>query len=235
MALSFSLGQLQEAVVDFLFPRRCIGCGRTGAFLCAGCRQTLPRLLPPFCWTCGKPESSGGLCPTCWGRQTEIDGIRSPFRFEGLIRQAIHELKYRNLKAISGSLAELLADYLQANPVPGEILVPVPLYPRRLRERGYNQSGLLARELGRLIDLPVVEDSLYRSREGLSQAKSATVEDRRRNVADAFACRDQRLYGKHVLLVDDVCTSEATLEACAAALRTAEAVSVWGLTVARET
>jgi len=151
------------------------------------------------------------------------------------MRQAIHELKYRNLRAICGSLAEFLAAYLQANPVPGEVLVPVPLHSRRLRERGYNQSSLLARELGRLTALPIVEDSLYRSKDGLPQAKTATAEDRRRNVADAFACGDQKLSGKYVLLVDDVCTSGATLEACAAVLKAAGAVSVWGLTLARET
>jgi ComF family protein len=151
------------------------------------------------------------------------------------MRQAIHELKYHNLRAICSSLAEFLAAYLQVNPVPGEVLVPVPLYPRRLRERGYNQSSLLARELGRLTALPVVEDSLYRSKDGLPQAKTATAEDRRRNVTDAFSCRDGKLSGKHVLLVDDVCTSGATLEACAVALKAAGAVSVWGLTLARET
>ena len=151
------------------------------------------------------------------------------------MRQAIHELKYHNLRAICGSLAEFLAAYLQVNPVPGEVLVPVPLHPRRLRERGYNQSGLLARGLGKLTALPIVEDSLYRSKDGLPQAQTATAEDRRRNVADAFSCRDQKLSGKHVLLVDDVCTSGATLEACAVALKAAGAVSVWGLTLARET
>ena len=227
-------GRLRHTVIDFFFPRYCVGCGRVGDFLCSSCYQKLPRLLPPFCRKCGKPESSGGLCPTCWGWQTEIDGIRSPFRFDGAVRRAVHELKYHNLKAISGCLAELLVAYLQANSVTGEILVPVPLHPRRLRQRGYNQSSLLARELGKLTILPVIEDCLFRSKDSLPQAKTATVEDRRSNVANAFACRDQRLSGRHVLLVDDVCTSGATLEACAAALKATGAISVWGLTLARE-
>jgi len=227
-------GRLRHTVIDFFFPRYCVGCGRVGDFLCSSCYQKLPRILPPFCRKCGKPESSGGLCPTCWGWQTEIDGIRSPFRFDGAVRRAVHELKYHNLKAISGCLAELLVAYLQANSVTGEILVPVPLHPRRLRQRGYNQSSLLARELGKLTTLPVIEDCLFRSKGSLPQAKTATVEDRRSNVANAFACRDQRLSGRHVLLVDDVCTSGATLEACAAALKATGAISVWGLTLARE-
>ena len=225
---------LQRVVVDFFFPRYCVGCKREGAFLCNSCYQKLPRILPPFCQKCGKPETSGKLCPTCWGRQSEIDGIRSPFRFDGVMRRAIHEFKYHNLKAISGYLAELLAVYLKANPMAGEVLIPVPLHPRRLRQRGYNQSSLLAQELGKLTAMPVAENSLLRSRDSLPQAKTATVEDRRRNVSNAFVCKDQRLSEKHILLIDDVCTSGATLEACAAALKSSGVISVWGLTLARE-
>jgi ComF family protein len=227
-------GQLQEKLVDFFFPRRCVGCGEIGHFLCYRCQQKLPRLLKPFCRKCGKPESSGGLCPTCWGQETAIDGIRSVFRFEGVVRRAIHELKYRNLKAISGCLAALMADYLKDNQVNGEVLVPVPLHMRRLRERGYNQSGLLARDLGKLMTLPVIDDSLCRLKDSLPQARTTTVEERRRNVARAFNCRDDKLSGRRVILIDDVCTSGATLEACAKAVKVAGAVSVWGLTLARE-
>ena len=146
--------------MDSFFPRRCVGCGKGGAFLCPECLGKLPRLLPPLCPHCGRPQASGIVCPSCRQRQTKIDGIRSPFRFNEVIRKAIHQLKYRNLKTISPCLAELLADYLRSNPLPGEALVCVPLHPRRLRERGYNQSSLLARELGRRIDLPVIEDCL---------------------------------------------------------------------------
>ena len=234
IALSLLTGQLQEKLVDFFFPRRCVGCGKRGDFLCAGCRQRLPRLLGPFCQKCGKPESSGGLCSACWGQKTAIDGIRFVLRFEGVVRQAIHELKYRNLKAISGCLATLMASYLQDNPIHGEVLVPIPLHLRRLRERGYNQSSLLVGELGKLIALPVIDDGLHRLKDSLPQARTTTVEERRRNVANAFACRDEKLGGRSVILIDDVCTSGATLEACAGALKGAGAVSVWGLILARE-
>ena len=93
----------------------------------------------------------------------EIDGIRSPFRFEGVIRQAVHDLKYHNLRAISGCMAELMASYLRDTPIPADVLVPVPIHLRRLRERGYNQSILLAQELSKMIDLPVVADCLLSS------------------------------------------------------------------------
>jgi len=227
-------GKLIELAVDSFFPRRCVGCGKVGGFLCPECLGKLPRLLSPLCPNCGRPQASGIVCPDCRRRQTEIDGIRSPFRFDEVIRKAIHQLKYRNLKAISPCLAELLADYLRSNPLPGEALVCVPLHPRRLRERGYNQSGLLARELGGLIDLPVIENCLIRVKQAQPQVRAVDVEERRRNVADAFVCRDDKVSGKQIVLIDDVCTSGATLESCAAALKSKGAVSVWGLTLARE-
>jgi len=150
------------------------------------------------------------------------------------MRQAIHQLKYRNLRALAAPLAKLLNEYLSTNPVPGEVLVPVPLHQKRLRERGYNQSSLLAQELGKLTRLPVVGNCLIRQRHAPPQARTSTVDERRSNVADAFTCRDHRLRDKQVLLIDDVSTSGASLDACAAALKAAGAISVWGLVLARE-
>jgi len=227
-------GKLIELAVESFFPRRCVGCGKVGGFLCSECLGKLPRLLPPICPNCGRSQASGIVCPDCRQRQTEIDGIRSPFRFDEVIRKAIHQLKYRNLKAISPCLAELLADYLESNSLPGEALLCVPLHPRRLRERGYNQSGLLARELGRRVGMPVIEDCLIRVKQVQPQVRAVDVAERRKNVADAFVCRDERISGKQIILIDDVCTSGATLESCAAVLKSKGAASVWGLTLARE-
>ena len=228
------LTKLKGIALNLLFPQWCVGCGKEGDFICSSCRRSLPRIMPPLCPRCGRPQSSGILCPACVSWQAEIDGIRSPFRFEGVMRQAIHQLKYRNLRALAVPLAKLLQDYLTTSHVPGEALVPVPLHQKRLRQRGYNQSRLLAQELGKLINLPVVDDCLIRLRHAPPQARTSTVEERRSNVADAFTCRNRRLRGKQVLLVDDVSTSGATLDACAAALKTAGASSVWGLALARE-
>ena len=227
--------QLGETVVDFFFPPRCLGCGKTGSFLCDSCCHRLPRIFPPICNRCGRPESTGTFCPACWGWQSHIDGIRSPFRFDGVIRKAVHELKYRNLRAMAGQLASLLFHYLETNPITGDLLVPVPLHSRRLRERGYNQSSLIAKELSKLTLLPVTEGCLTRVKNNPPQARTTSADQRQLNVADAFACTDQRLHGKRVILIDDVCTSGATLEACATALKSAGASSVWGLTLARDT
>jgi ComF family protein len=226
--------KLKREALDLLFPKWCIGCGREGDFICASCRKLLPRLIPPLCPRCGRPQPEGRLCPGCASWQATIDGIRAPFRFEGLVRTAIHQLKYRNLRALSKTLAGFLGDYLDASPLPAAVLVPVPIHDQRLRERGYNQSRLLAQELSKLSGLPLVADCLIRKRPAPPQARTGTVAERRSNVAGAFACRDQRLESEAVLLIDDVATSGATLDACAAALKEAGASSVWGLTLARE-
>ena len=228
------VAKLKGMALDLLFPQHCVGCGKEGEFLCCSCRQSLPRITPPLCPRCGRPQPSGILCPSCVGWSAKIDGIRSPFRFDGAMREAIHQLKYRNLRALAVPLAKLLQDYLTTDPVPAEVLVPVPLHRKRLRERGYNQSSLLAQQLGKLADLPIVDDCLIRQRHAPPQARTATVEERQSHVTDAFACRDHRLRDKQVLLIDDVSTSGATLDACAAALKAGGATSVWGLVMARE-
>ncbi|MBI4303905.1 MAG: ComF family protein [Chloroflexi bacterium] len=228
------VAKLRGKALNLLFPQYCVGCGREREFICSSCRLSLPWLLPPLCPKCGRPQLNGILCPTCVSWQAHIDGIRSPFRFDGVMRQAVHQLKYRNLRALAPTLAKMLGNYLTDNPLPAEVAVPVPLHPKRLRERGYNQSELLAKELGKLTGLPVVTDCLIRQRLTPPQARTATVAERHSNVADAFVCRDQSRQEKQVLLIDDVATSGATLDACAAALKAAGAKSVWGLTLTRE-
>ncbi len=228
------VAKIKGIALDLLFPQHCVGCGKEGRFLCYSCRQSLSRITPPLCPRCGRHQPNGILCPGCVSWPAKIDGIRSPYRFDGVMRQAIHQLKYRNLRALITPLAKLLQDYLTTNPVPTEVLVPVPLHQKRLRERGYNQSSLLARELGKLTNLPVVNDCLIRQRHAPPQARTSTVEERRSNIANAFACRNHKLRDKQVLLIDDVSTSGATLDACAAALKAGGATSVWGLVMARE-
>jgi ComF family protein len=228
------LDEVKGKLIDFLFPPRCVGCGSEGVFVCASCQAGLSRLASPICPTCSKPLAQADSCPYCRKWKLEIDGIRSPFAFEGLARKAVHQLKYGHFKALAAPLGQLLAEYLEAERMPADVLVPVPLHSRRLRERGYNQSALLAAEIGRRNGLPAVTDSLVRLRHTKSQVKTTDAEERQRNMAGAFGCRDARLAGKRVLLVDDVCTTAATLNSCAGALKEAGAASVWGLALGRE-
>lgn len=233
--------EIKRMALDFLFPQKCVGCGKGGNLICPSCENSLPVVAPPICPLCGRPQASGVICPGCiaWlapatgSEQANIDGIRAPYRFEGTVRQAVHQLKYKNIRTLAPPLARLLKNYLVIHPIHADVIIPVPLHPKRLRERGYNQSALLATELGKLTGLPVVADCLVRQSHNSPQAKTATVEERRKNVAGAFICNDA-LRGKKVLVIDDVSTSGATLNACAAALKAGGAAEVWGLTVARE-
>jgi len=153
---------------------------------------------------------------------------------EGTIRQAVHQLKYKNLRALAPPLAQLMRDYLAANPLPGEALVPVPLHRKRLKERGHNQSQLLAEELSKLVALPVINNVLIRKHHTPPQARTTTAEERWSNITNAFTCISDKIKDKKVLLIDDVSTSGATLNACAQALKDAGAALVWGLVLARE-
>ncbi|MFW6150886.1 MAG: ComF family protein [Chloroflexota bacterium] len=221
-------------VLDFLFPPRCVGCGRVGRFLCEGCVGTLPRILPPVCPYCGRPQISDIACPQCAGHTLSIDAVRSPFRFEGAVRRAILELKYSRIRALAPVLASLVADYFVLNLLPGDVLVPVPLHRRRLKQRGYNQSELLAKDLSALTGVPMDTTSLARTGAEDPQVRAQDAAQRKMNVAGAFFCRDGSMQGRRVILVDDVCTSGATLEACACAVKQGGAASVRGFTVARQ-
>jgi ComF family protein len=232
--LTPQLIKLKGAALNLLFPQFCVGCRKEGNLICDSCRASMLSIEFPVCPRCGKPQPDGAFCRSCVNWQASIEGIRAPFQFEGVVREAVHQFKYRNLRTLALPLANLMSEYLIEHPVPGEVIVPVPLHHQRLRERGYNQSALLARELGKIVNLPVNEEVLIRIKATTPQAKTASVEERRSNVIGAFACRGNSLTGKSVLLIDDVSTSGATLNACALALKTTGAISVWGLTLARE-
>jgi ComF family protein len=146
----------------------------------------------------------------------------------------VRALKYNYLSALAQPMAQLMARYVEEEDIEADLVVAVPLYGRRKRLRGYNQSALLARELSRLCGLSLVERGLARRRNTPPQARSVDAEARKRNVADAFSADRRWVEGKRVLLIDDVMTTGATLDACAGALREAGAASVWALTFARE-
>jgi ComF family protein len=148
--------------------------------------------------------------------------------------EAIHQFKYHHFKALALPLAQFLAQHIKTKPFKVEVLVPVSLHPHRLRERGYNQSALLARELSKLIELPVEEHQLYRYRDTPPQVMTSSAEQRHNNLIGAFACDGPGFSGRNILLIDDVCTTGATLNSAAIALKDAGANLVYGLTLARE-
>lgn len=164
-----------------------------------------------------------------------IDGIRSAFLFEDGMREVIHQFKYANRHSLTVILAQLMADHWHSSTTLADLLVSVPLHPARQRERGYNQSDLLARALGDMISLPVVTTGFERVRPTQSQT-GLNAADRRENVQNAFVYRSRRdniINDRRVVVVDDVCTTGSTLEACSLALKDAGARAVWGFTLAR--
>ena len=232
MPLTTALMQLPRLALDLLFPLTCLGCRREGRLLCPACVDNLPRLKTPYCRICAEPNTRS-VCRWCSGAAPAFDGLRAPYLMEGGIRDAVHALKYRGIRAAAPQLAELLADFMKSHSIPGEELVPVSLHPRRLRERGYNQSELLARELSKRTGLPVNAGALIRARDSGPQVQTVSRERRRENVSDSFQCKGD-MTGRRLILVDDVATTGSTLSACASALKVAGAASVWALVLARE-
>lgn len=221
-----------QSLLDLIYPPRCPGCGRMGVVFCDRCRARVELIVPPVCRRCGCALPQDGLCDRCRALPSNLDGILALAVFADPLRQAIHALKYENNTTLAAPLGSMMVELWQRGSVPqADLILPVPLHTRRQAERGYNQSRLLARVLGRGVGVPVDEYILTRQRPTLPQVGLDVVE-RQQNVEGAFACRGD-VRGKTLVVVDDVCTTGATLEACAAALRAGGAAGVWGFTLAR--
>ena len=150
---------------------------------------------------------------------------------DGAAREAVHQLKYRGLRALAPVMGETMARRLIDSSLRPDMLLAVPLHPRRLRERGHNQAELLAQAVDRRLGLGLDLSGLERVRHGAPQARAANLEERLASVDSAFRVR-ANVEALTVVVVDDVCTTGATLASCARALRQAGAREVWGLTFA---
>ena len=221
-----------QALLDLIYPPRCPGCGRMGFAFCERCQAQVEHIAPPVCLRCGCALPQGGLCSRCQTLPSSLDGILAVAVFADPLRQAIHALKYENNTTLAAPLGAMMVGFWQRGGLPqADLIVPVPLHSKRKAERGYNQSSFLARVVGRGVGVPVDDHTLIRQRHTLPQVGLNFLE-RQRNVEGAFACRGD-LKGKTVVVVDDVCTTGATLEACATALRVGGASAVWAFTLAR--
>jgi ComF family protein len=233
---------LLDPVLAVVFPSHCLACQAllahpTRGPLCATCWTALPRHAPHAVCTCGAPGRYGAPCGRCRRGLTPYSAGLSLGPFEGTLRLLVHELKYHGRRRLAQHLAErLLARPECARMLTRDaLLVPVPLHPRRLAERGYNQAELVARALAERARLEIAPGALVRRREtGFQTGLSAA--QRRANVAGAFAVRARgRLAGRVVVLIDDVITTGATAHACATTLKEAGASDVRLVTLARAT
>jgi ComF family protein len=215
---------------------RCINCLAAGAWLCRDCRDyvTPPPLI---CIICREPSARGLTCDNC-REETALTGVVSAGEYSSeYMRRAVQWLKFKGVRALAPLLASLLAPRLTAiAPLPllaeQAVLIPLPLHLRRERERGFNQSREIARELSRLTAIPLA-DILVRTRSTWSQAK-LPLALRSGNTAQAFAVASAtNLHGRTAIIIDDVVTSGATLSAAAEALLETNPRAIWAATIAR--
>jgi ComF family protein len=228
-----SIARLGRAALDVIYPPKCVICSTGGVFLCDACIATLPQADGRRCDHCWLPLQ-GRECLACMEHPTNLQHLRSVFQYEGRVRHAVHAFKFGGQSSLGPALGGLLAEAYMQHKLDADLIVPVPLTASRRRIRGYNQALLMATELSHLTDAPV-EEALKRTGHGHTQAGSANAEERRHNVGGVFELEKVAVVtGKHILLIDDVATTGATLDACAAALLEAGAARVSALTLARE-
>ena len=246
-SLSRSLRVWATAALDLVFPAICPVCAATLAErrrdpLCGACWDHIARITPPCCDRCGLPwrtsiplaSSTPAIplvCGTCRVEPPDWDWARAGAEYEGVVRDAIHALKFRGKRALARPLAQLVAEQWPPSAREVAALVPVPLGRPRERERGFNQAALLAERLARGLGVAVRPRWLARLRDTQPQSDLGAGE-RRTNVRGAFAARAEVL-GRHVVVVDDVMTTGATVAECARALRVAGAARIGVVAVAR--
>lgn len=253
-------GRAAESVWRLAYPEHCVVCGQVVGVdrrhLCTACRGSLPHIGEHTCPRCGEAVAPHSVtergCASCRTRRFAFERAAAPFRYEGTIRELLLRFKLGRDASLAYVLGELLCDYLAGSGLSGaaDLVAPVPLHWRRRVERGFNQAGLLAIEIGMRFGLAVAGGLLRRTRATRTQTAFSHLQ-RQANVRAAFAVRAARrgrgpvgrlwerltgrvaLLGQRVLLVDDILTTGSTVHECARVLREAGARSVLVATVAR--
>jgi len=240
MSLAEVLNDLREVV----FPSRCLGCDDilhlpSGRIFCPVCEKKIKIITGSICHVCGTtfPDSpaQSHVCGDCLEKKPYFDCARAIFSYDDIILNSIHQFKYKSNLSVGEILASFMADF----PFPDidfndySLIIPVPLHVKRLRDRGFNQSLILARALGEKKKIPVDFSLLKRHKFTLTQ-KGSNKKERKENVRGVFHVADtDKLYGKNIILVDDVYTTGATVNECATTLKKAGAQKVSVLTLAR--
>ena len=213
------LRDFADSALRLLFPPRCVLCGREGDLICEPCRGSFPQRLDAD----AIPKPSG------------IRSARAVWPYEGSVREIVRHYKYNGLRSLAPSLASEMGHVLDEWSPAIDLIANVPVHPARLRERGFDQAELLARELSRAAAIPFVA-ALARVRETAVQARAMNAAQRSENVRGAFHVPNPDGVGRSsILLIDDVLTTGATLTEAARALRRAGARTVYALTLAHET
>lgn len=236
------LARTLKLVLDTILPPRCLGCneqvGEQGA-LCSECWSELKFLGSPCCATCGQPFAytigEGAKCAACMAKTPHYDAARAVFRYDDASRKLITGFKYADRTHGAASYANWLARAGSELIAKSDVIAPVPLHWRRLFSRRYNQAALLSAALAKQAGLPHIPDLMHRVKHTPPQA-SLSRNARKKNVRGAFAIAEKNkaeVKDRRVLLIDDVTTTGATIEACARALKKVGASEVFVLTLAK--
>ncbi len=234
MKISFQviLFNVYWRVLDWVYPPDCVSCGAPGHHLCKVCQSKI-RFISG---TMKNTSDSTVLLSSRPGisKKTGSSGytaVKVLAIYEGVVRECVHALKYKNNRGLGEIFSAWLADIVRSEGWIINLVIPVALNPQRVQQRGYNQSAVIARPLAARLQKQYSPYVLSRIRNTPSQV-GLTSEERRENVAGAFTAERDLVNGKNVLLVDDVMTTGATLEACSLALHQAGASAVYCVTIA---
>ena len=220
------IARLPRKVIDFIFPPTCASCGRVGFILCDDCKADISWLAPPICSLCGKPKPTPMIeCRQCRISSPPLKQIRAATIYRGPVAKVLQRMKYEGYFGLSEELAELMLEAWPRWEHPLDLVVPIPLHPERKRKRGYNQAELLVKALSDQIGWQTDSRALVRRKSTKPQVGLSGTE-RYENVSGAFRVEQDVFKDRRVLLVDDVCTTGATLAAAADTLLTAGAHSV---------
>ncbi|MFZ4537994.1 double zinc ribbon domain-containing protein [Propionivibrio sp.] len=214
-----------------LLAQDCLLCAAASAddILCAACAAELPQLQKPCCPKCALPTPMGETCGRCLAKPPYYDATLAALRYDFPLDKLVQSFKYGHRLALGAYFGRQLAALI-SNGV-ADIIIPLPLHPERLRERGFNQALEIARPVSTMTNLPIDATSCSRTRNTPAQA-NLPWRERVKNVRGAFHCSSD-FTERRVLLVDDVMTTGATLDECARTLKLHGAVEVTLLVVAR--
>lgn len=218
-------------ILDILFPKRCVECGKFGNYICDKCRGKIVFVDKPICPVCEKEAIDGITHPGCC-MKWNMDGLYAAVYYSDVMKNIIHNIKYQFVSDIVPFIADYLFPKIPPNLQKLDLLVPVPLHWKREKERGFNQSLLIARILKKKFNIPVASKVLIRNKYSRPQADLKRKE-RLKNLKDIFSCININLIkNKNIGLVDDVATTCATLRECAKVLKKSGAKTVWGIVLA---
>lgn len=217
-----------DQLVGAVWPESCSGCGERGVWVCRRCFEALPLAREPWCPRCGSPVCDCASVPPA------IALARSVGPHDGWLAKAVHAFKYEGEFGRARHLGKLMAPLLDGVMAeePGSLIVPVPLHPRRQRQRGYNQSLLVGEAASGQWKASLAPSALRRVRATAQQVGLSNVE-RIGNVAGAFVANIDLVAGRPVVLIDDVLTTGSTVAACAAVLHEAGAAATAVVTLTR--